>query len=98
MTAYLEVDFTRVVIMHMPDDTYFVFIKNIADGESEIIGIDLAGIVRRLEGEGDLPLTLVNQLKLGIARKTVTGQVIFLPSTRYVSSLTLQTIGKRIGE
>ena len=45
MTAYLEVNFTRVVIMHMPDDTYFVFIKNIADGEGEIIGIDLTGIV-----------------------------------------------------
>ena len=41
MTAYLEMDLLSVGIVDMPDDTYFIIIKDIADAESKVVGIDL---------------------------------------------------------
>lgn len=78
MSAYLEMDFLGVSIMDVPDDTYFIIVKDIADAEGEVVGIDLLRLFRRFEGEGNFMLALGNEFKYGIAGKAVTRQMIFL--------------------
>lgn len=77
MTSYLEVDFTGIVVADMPDDANLIVVEDIADGEGEVVGVDLVRLLGGLEGESDFALTLVNQLKLGVAGKTVTWQMVF---------------------
>ena len=78
MAAYLEMNLLGVGIMDMPDDTYFIIIKHIADTESEIVGIDQLRLCRRFKCEGDLTLALGDELEIGVAGKSVTRQVVFL--------------------
>lgn len=79
VAANLEVYLSLVCVVDVPDDTYCIIIKHVADAEGEVVGIDLLRVFRRFEGEGHLALILGDERKLGIAGKTVAGQMILLP-------------------
>ena len=79
VAANLEVYLSLVSVVDVPDDTYYIIIKHVADAEGEVVGIDLLRVFRRFEGEAYLALIMGDERKLGIAGKTVAGQMIFLP-------------------
>ena len=41
MTAYLEMNLLLIRVVDVPDDTYLITIKHVADAEGEVIGIHL---------------------------------------------------------
>ena len=78
MTTDLEVDLAGVGIVDMPDDTDLIVVEDVADGEGEVVGIDLLRGLGGFEGEGDLTLALGNQFEVGVAGETMTGKVVRL--------------------
>ena len=78
MTAYLEMDLLGVGILHMPSHNNLVAIKTIADGEIEMIGIDLQGLFTVMKGIRHAVFGLSHQRKLGITGKSMTWQMILL--------------------
>ncbi len=75
----LEMDFAGVGVVDVPDDANLILVECVADGEGEVVGIDLLGFLRRFEGESHLAGALGDELELGIAGKSVARQVIILP-------------------
>ena len=78
MAANLEMDLAGVGVVHMPDDADLIAVEGIAHTEGEVVRIDFPGLFGRLEGEGHLTVAFANQLEVGIAGKTMTGQVVLL--------------------
>ena len=76
--ANLEVNLAGIGVVDVPDDANLILVERVADGEGEVVGIDLLGLLRRFEGEGHLAGTLGNELEFGVAGKTVTWQMILL--------------------
>ena len=58
MTTNLEVYLSLVRIVNMPDDTYLIIVKYVADAECEVVRVDLLGLFVLFEGEGHLAIAL----------------------------------------
>ena len=76
--ANLEVNLAGIGVVDVPDDANLILVERVADGEGEVVGIDLLGLLRRFEGEGHLAGTLGDELELSVAGKTVARKVILL--------------------
>jgi hypothetical protein len=93
MTTYLEMDLAVIRVVYVPDDTNPVIIEHVTDTEGEVVGIDLLRLLRRLEGKGDLTLTLRNQFELGITGEAVAWQMVL--AAIYTIGLIVDTAHQR---
>ena len=87
MTAYLEMNLLFIRVVNVPDDTYLITVKHVADAEGEVVRIDFLCLFGGFKGEGNLPVVLSDQFELCITGETMTGQMILL--SIYSISLTV---------
>lgn len=78
MATDLEEDGLAVGILHMPYDMDLVAFQTIGDGEVEMVGIDLEGLLAVGEGESDAVGGLAYYLEVGVAGEAMAGEMIFL--------------------
>jgi hypothetical protein len=72
------VDITLVGILHVPDNVNFITFQLIGHSEVKTVRINLQCLLTLVEGVCHTVWSLGNELELGVACKTVTGQVVLL--------------------
>ena len=70
-------DLTPVSILDMPDDVNAIVLEAIGNGEVETVRIHFQRLLSLMERQGDLVGRMTCNGKHGIARESMTGQMIF---------------------